>query len=171
MIHPPISPDAALREAVRTGNIVFVAGTGVSTSATFDPATKAGHPQASWIGLLKHGLDEAERMARIKKGKADIYRAMLAEDPTTENLISTASTVTKAFGGVTSGIFKDWLENTIGKVRATNRNIIDPLHALREAGNFLATTNYDDVVARLPHRAPAHHLDGWKRHRRRAEKS
>ena len=47
---------------------------------------------------------------------------------------------------MTSGIFKDWLENTIGKVCSTNRNILDPLHALREAGNFLATTNYDDVL-------------------------
>ena len=150
MTHPPSDPDKALREAIKTGNLVFVAGTGVSTSATFDPATKAGHPQASWIGLLKHGLDEAERMGQIKKGKADIYRAMLTEDPTTENLISAASTVTKAFGGVTSGIFKDWLENTIGKVCATNRNILDPLHALREAGNFLATTNYDDVLLDYP---------------------
>ena len=146
MTHPPSDPDKALREAVKTGNIVFVAGTGVSTSATFDPATKAGHPQASWIGLLKHGLDEAERMGQIKKSKADIYRAMLSEDPTTENFISAASTVTKAFGGVTSGIFEDWLDNTIGKVCATNRNILDPLHALREAGNILATTNYDDVL-------------------------
>lgn len=146
MTHPPPDPNKALREAVKTGNIVFVAGTGVSTSATFDPATKAGHPQASWIGLLKHGLDEAERMGQIKKAKADVYRAMLAEDPTTENLISAASTVTKAFGGVSSGIFKDWLENTIGKVCAKNHNILDPLHALREAGNFLATTNYDDVL-------------------------
>lgn len=146
MRHPPSDPDNALREAVNTGNIVFVAGTGVSTSATFDLATKAGHPQASWIGLLKHGLDEAERMGQITKTKAGVYRAMLAEDPTTENLISAASTVTKAFGGVTSGIFKDWLENTIGKVCATNRKILDPLHALREAGNFLATTNYDDVL-------------------------
>lgn len=150
MTHPPSDPDKALRDAVKTGNLVFVAGTGVSTSATFDPATKAGHPQASWIGLLKHGLDEAERMGQIKKGKADIYRTMLAEDPTTENLISAASTVTKAFGGVTSGIFKDWLESTIGKISATNRNILDPLHLLREAGNFLATTNYDDVLLDYP---------------------
>lgn len=150
MTHPPSDPDKALREAVKTGNLVFVAGTGVSTSATFDPATGAGHPQASWIGLLKHGLDESERMGQIKKATADLYRAMLAADPTTENLISTASTVTKALGGVPSRHFKDWLENTIGKVRATNRNILDPLHALREAGNILATTNYDDVLLDYP---------------------
>lgn len=152
MPHPPSDPEKALREAISNGNIVFVAGTGVSMSATFDPAKKASHPQASWAGLLKHGVDEAERMGRLASKKAALYRSMLDVDPTTQNLISAATAVTDSFGGVTSGIFKDWLAATIGTIRPINRDIIDALHALRQADNLLATTNYDDVL--LDHSSP-----------------
>ncbi|MBB5031777.1 SIR2 family protein [Prosthecobacter vanneervenii] len=152
MPHPPSDPEKALREAISNGNIVFVAGTGVSMSATFDPAKKASHPQASWAGLLKHGVDEAERMGRLAGKKAALYRSMLDVDPTTQNLISAATAVTDAFGGVSSGIFKDWLAATIGTIRPINRDIIDALHALRQADNLLATTNYDDVL--LDHPSP-----------------
>jgi hypothetical protein len=152
MPHPPSDPEKALREAISNGNIVFVAGTGVSLSATFDPAKKASHPQASWAGLLKHGVDEAERIGRLAGNKAALYRSMLDVDPTTQNLISAATAVTDAFGGVTSGIFKDWLTATIGTIRPINRDIIDALHALRDAKHLLATTNYDDVL--LDHPSP-----------------
>ncbi len=146
MRHLPANADEALREAISKGNIVFVAGTGVSMASTYDPATKSSHPQASWTRLLRHGLETGERMGRLEKSKAALYLTLLKEDPTTQNLISAATTVTNALGGVQSGIFKDWLESTIGKIRPLNRDIIDALHALRVAGNLLATTNYDDVL-------------------------
>ena len=85
-------------------------------------------------------------MGRLEQSKAALYLTLLNVDTTTQNLISAATTVTNALGGVQSGIFKDWLESTIGNIRPLNRDIIDALHALREAGNLLATTNYDDVL-------------------------
>jgi hypothetical protein len=150
MTKPPPDPDATLRDAIRNGNIVIVAGTGVSVSATCDPATKSSHPQASWTGLLTHGLQTAECMGQLPKPKADLYLNLLSVDPTTQNLISAATTVTNALGGTESTIFKKWLEQTIGQIRPLNRDIIDALHALREADNLLATTNYDDVLLHHP---------------------
>ncbi|MFZ2276776.1 MAG: SIR2 family protein [Prosthecobacter sp.] len=146
MIHPPSNPDAALRDAIQKGNIVFVAGTGVSMSATYDISKKSSHPQASWVGLLKHGLETAEHMGQLTKSKATLYLNLISEDPTTQNLISAASTVTTALGGASSGIFKKWLEDTIGQICPMDRDVIDALHVLREADNLLATTNYDDVL-------------------------
>jgi hypothetical protein len=150
MTTPPRDPDAALRDAILKGNIVFVAGTGVSVSATYNPATKSPHPQASWTGLLTHGLQTAERMGQLPKPKADLYLNLLSVDPTTQNLISAATTVMNALGGAKSSIFKEWLEDTIGRIRPLNRDIIDALHTLREADNLLATTNYDDVLLDHP---------------------
>ena len=161
MTKPPPDPDAALRDAILTGNIVFVAGTGVSVSATCDPATKSPHPQASWTGLLTHGLQTAERMGQLPKQKADLYLNLLSVDPTTQNLISAATTVTNALGGAKSSIFKEWLEQTIGQIRPLSRDIIDALHALREADNLLATTNYDDVLLDHPNALqPVTWMDG-----------
>lgn len=150
MRHLPSNPDAALREAIQKGNIVFVVGTGVSMSATYDSAKKACHPQASWTGLLTHGLNTAARMGRLTKGKEALYLNLLAEDPTTENLISVASVVTNALGGAKSHIFEQWLKDTVGEIRPLNREVIDALHALREAENLLATTNYDDILLDHP---------------------
>ena len=146
MTHAPSNPDSALRDAIQKGNIVFIAGTGVSMSATYDISKKSSHPQASWTGLLKHGLETAERMGQLTKNRATLYLNLISEDPTTQNLISAASTVTTALGGASSGIFKKWLEETIGQICPINRDVINALHALREADNLLATTNYDDVL-------------------------
>lgn len=115
-------------------------------SATYDPTVEASHPQASWTGLLKHGLETAGQMGRLSASRIKLYLSLLDEDPTTQNLISTATTVTHALGGVQSGIFKDWLEGTVGQIRAINRDVINALHNLRLAGNLIATTNYDDLL-------------------------
>lgn len=100
-------------------------------------------------------------MGQLPKPKADLYLNLLSVDPTTQNLISAATTVTNALGGTESTIFKKWLEQTIGQIRPLSRDIIDALHALREADNLLATTNYDDVLLDHPNALqPVTWMDG-----------
>ena len=45
-----------LQQSIHDGNAVLVAGTGVSIASSYDMATGKVHPQASWLGLLEHGI-------------------------------------------------------------------------------------------------------------------
>ena len=57
-------------------------------------------------------------------------------------------------GGAGSIHFADWLERTVGSIKAHPHasETLDALHTLREAGHLLATTNYDELLLD-PHRA------------------
>ena len=48
---------SALIDELARGRVIVVAGTGVSVSATKSSKYPTGHPQASWSGLLEHGLE------------------------------------------------------------------------------------------------------------------
>ena len=46
--------DAKLREAIASGQVVFITGTGVSVAACGNQEVD-GHKVATWMGLLEHG--------------------------------------------------------------------------------------------------------------------
>jgi hypothetical protein len=140
------NPENEMRKRILGGRAVIVAGTGVSIAATIDPIDAKPHPQASWIGLLRHGLERGREIGRIDHDTVDVYQKLLQLDPTTHNLISVASAVTNALGGIQSSIYSDWLAQTIGQIKAHDRGILDSLNALRKQGNLLATTNYDSLL-------------------------
>lgn len=138
----PKDPLSLLKEALTNKRTVIVVGTGVSVAATINPVTGKPHPQATWAGLLRCGLYwliehnfDAKRAAALQ--------TMLEEDPQTEDFISAAQNITRRLAGDN---LKEWLEATVGSIKATNRDILDALEALRSHGNLLATTNYDDLL-------------------------
>ncbi|MBX3736646.1 MAG: SIR2 family protein [Candidatus Didemnitutus sp.] len=145
-MNAPANPEAELRQRILDRKAVLVAGTGVSIAASIDPATGKPNPQASWVGLLEHGLQHGLKMTRLTQQEVDAYRNLLQVAPTTQNFISVAAAVTSALGGSRSTIFRDWLAGTVGKITAHDRSALDALDALRQHGNLLATTNYDSLL-------------------------
>lgn len=138
--------EATLREIIREGRAIIVAGTGISIAATFDPATKQPHPQASWTGLLEDGLNWLKDHKLIDDVIASAQLALLRKNPQTHRFISAAEDVTAGMGGMNSPHFADWLKRTIGSITAHDRSILNALDAIRQQGHILATTNYDGLL-------------------------
>jgi hypothetical protein len=134
-----------LRSIVQNKVAVIVAGTGVSVGASRDPKTGKSHPQASWTGLLKNGLEWLKTHELLPENVVSAHLTLLGQSRQTHNFISAAEDISAAMGGVGSTHFAAWLERTVGAIQAHDRGVVDALQAHREYGNLLATTNYDDV--------------------------
>jgi tetratricopeptide (TPR) repeat protein len=139
----PVPPRQALAEAIAQGDVVLIVGTGVSIQAT----DRAEH--ASWAGLLTAGITYAEAWA----GKSampqwgDLQRARLA-DPSLSNLLETATDIEKALGAPNHTNFATFLRETVGKLEAKQHDLLNAIATLNRAGARIATTNYDDVLAK-----------------------
>ncbi|MBM3783139.1 MAG: hypothetical protein FJW30_02205 [Acidobacteria bacterium] len=131
------TPEDELRSALVPGRAVLVVGTGVSIAAS------GGHKQASWVGLLRHGLEWLREHNLYPK--AELLLTFLEDAPETHWLISTAQTVRSK---MSDEQFANWLKETVGSIQATKPAVLDALEALRRQGYTLATTNYDGLLLR-----------------------
>jgi hypothetical protein len=132
-----MSDERELSKLLREGQVVVIAGAGVSIGAVGDQLVD-GHNVASWQGLLKHGVEHA----RMDDDRRRIRRDQL-EAGDTEELVSVAEFITKAMGGREGGAYSAWLGKTVGALQATRPGVIRALHAL---GAPIATTNYDNLI-------------------------
>jgi hypothetical protein len=118
-----------------------VAGTGVSITACGDQHID-GQPVARWDGLLRHGVDlclnthqllnkaQAKNLnAQIKLGELDF-------------LVSAAELIAARLRSKSSGTYRGWLKDTVGKLMPTHPDI---LHVLASFPGLLATLNYDPL--------------------------
>jgi hypothetical protein len=138
--------EAELKESLREGLAVIVAGTGISIAASFDASRKQSHPQASWTGLLEDGLNWLKEKRLIDAQYFDARLNLLKDNPKTHHFISVAEDVVRKMGGAQSEHFADWLKRTVGSIEVRNSSILDALEAIRLRGNLLTTTNYDGLL-------------------------
>lgn len=138
--------EASLREAIRTGNAVVVAGTGVSIAASFDATTRQSHPQASWAGLLENGLQWLKDHKLMEENVVEAQLELLRNNPPTHRCISAAEDIVNGMGTAKSQHFCHWLNGTVGSIKAHDGSVLDALDAIRKNGNLLATTNYDGLL-------------------------
>lgn len=138
--------EASLREAIRTGNAVVVAGTGVSIAASFDATTRQSHPQASWAGLLENGLQWLKDHKLMEENVVEAQLELLRNNPPTHRCISAAEDIVNGMGTAKSQHFCHWLNGTVGSIKAHDGSVLNALDAIRKNGNLLATTNYDGLL-------------------------
>lgn len=151
----PANPEAGLRDIIRNKRAILVAGTGVSIAASYDAPKKQPHPQASWVGLLKHGIEWLKSHDLMDADEAEAQLTLLKKNPQTSRFISAAEDITAGMGGAQSPHFARWLKDTIGTIKAKDRTVLDALDALRKQGHLLATTNYDGLLLGDPPRLNA----------------
>lgn len=133
----PADPKAELQKAILNRSAVIVAGTGVSIAASNN------HPQASWTGLLKSGLELLLKHNLISAEDSAAHLHLLSRAPETVQFIATAQTITRE---MSPRMFQEWLKDTIGDIKASNREVLGALENIRQCGNMLATTNYDGLL-------------------------
>lgn len=142
-----------LAENIRSSEVVVVAGTGValySVGHPFVPNTEV----ASWIGLLRHGLEHCKRNNLLGGDDPEVVELQLRK-ATTRNLIDAAQQIHDWLDNKAGNSRYFWLKESIGQLRLHNRTLIDSLARL---GGLLATLNYDELLEEGTGRAPLH----WK---------
>lgn len=102
--------------------------------------------QASWSGLLEDGLAWLKEHKLIDDDVADAQLKLLKTNPRTHRFISAAEDVTAGLGGAQSPHFADWLQRTIGSIKANDESLLEVLDAIRQQGHLIATTNYDGLL-------------------------
>jgi tetratricopeptide (TPR) repeat protein len=127
-----------LRDRLAKGDVLVVAGTGVSIQAS------GNSPCASWSGLIADGIEHCVGTNLMSEAEALPLREQL-RSTTPATLIKVAETVSKTLGAPDGGEFLRWLQMSVGKLPSKDGAIIDAIHELQSP---VATTNYDDLLTR-----------------------
>lgn len=131
-----------LKAQVHSGDLVIIAGVGVSITACANQSVD-GHSVSCWDGLLRHGVD----CCRNVHGLIDDDDAKLLEMQISNGkpdfLIAAAEMITEKLRGKSLGVFKRWLKDSVGQLQATQPEI---LQALADLSGVLATLNYDGLI-------------------------
>jgi energy-coupling factor transporter ATP-binding protein EcfA2 len=135
-------PPERLVEQLKLGNVVVVAGAGV-TAATVPNDQR---PMGSWMGLVRSGL---ERCQKLEQGDEDaqqqidlFLRVLDKKPPVLDRLIAAASYVRTVLSK--AGEFAGWL-NGLSKLEIANTGLIQTMLNLSCP---IITTNYDDLIHR-----------------------
>ena len=125
--------------------ILIVVGSGVSTAAT-----KA--PQASWRGLLEHGIDHLERTNRLGTAYCEELRGSLRDAFNPFNLelvLQHAENIQNILKTPSIQAFSDWLGSAFRgfKAEPDRTEILEAIRDLKRAGALLLTTNYDSLLS------------------------
>jgi hypothetical protein len=125
------------REIAAQGCIVVV-GAGVSVAAT------GGAACASWTGLLKHGVARCEALVShsLPTGWAKRLEQEI-ESGDIDDLVGAAEKISRKLQAPDGPEFRRWLEDSVGKLRASQTDLLKAIAALR---CLIATTNYDDLL-------------------------
>jgi hypothetical protein len=123
--------------------LVVVVGAGVSIGAT-------GRPQASWKGLLAHGLEHLTTSGRFQPGYSDdlLHALDQAFDPFDgERVLELAELIQQTLR--LQNAAASWLENAFADFNALadRAATLQALSALQRAGALLVTTNYDGLLS------------------------
>jgi len=150
-----------LVERLAHSKVVVLAGTGVSIAATRCPDQPRGHPQASWPGLLEHGVNFLIGQGLATEGVLSPQRLAI-QTGDADNLISAAHAISRKMGAPAAAHYKRWLAEAIGGIRTRDTRFVRLLHRFRIAGHLIATTNYDDILlADQPDLRPITSKDGF----------
>jgi SIR2-like domain len=125
-----------LRRDLADKRIIVLTGAGVSM------ATSNNQQVASWVGLLRHGVNHcaAYGQPRPVTGWAERMQ-WLIERGDIEDLLAVATQVERRLQG---DKFRDWLAETIGKLSHNDSELPDAIVSLNAP---IVTTNYDDYAA------------------------
>jgi hypothetical protein len=137
-------PPNELKAALSEGRTLIVCGAGVSMATTRGAAP-------GWVRLIWEGLAEA---TQLNGGKSKAWvaacEALLASDEV-DDWLNAANTIQTKLGGSSAGPWRAFFKQRLGDLKVTNPAILDALKRLADAGNRIATTNYDHLISHALH--------------------
>ncbi|MGO4870507.1 MAG: tetratricopeptide repeat protein [Roseiarcus sp.] len=133
-------PPRELTAAIAAGQALIVCGAGVSRAAT-------GGAAPGWQKLIEEGLAEAAKLnGGCDKPWVKACEALLASDEVADWL-NAANTIQAKLGGPSGGDYRAFFKQRLGGLKATHPAILQALKTLADAGNRVATTNYDHLIS------------------------
>jgi tetratricopeptide (TPR) repeat protein len=137
-----------LRLAVQEKRALIVCGSGVSKAA--DPARAL-----DWRGLIRSGIEESVDWGFAdEKWRTRQLRSL--DEGDVEEWIAVADLFTDKLGGHTNEHFARWLDRTVGTLEPRDRGLLDSIIGLQCP---IATTNYDDILAKATKRPAVPWID------------
>jgi hypothetical protein len=122
-----------LQAEIDANNLVLVCGAGVAIAAS------GNQPQASWAGLIEHGLEWCASNEISLPGKAGLKRAQA--DLRSGDFLSAADKLQR--GLEEAGEWTRFLNDSFKSLLASSWDLVD---ALLELNVPIATTNYDTLI-------------------------
>jgi SIR2-like domain len=135
--------------------VIAIIGAGVSIGATNN------QPVASWQGLLHHGVDHCLGLRQLTRVDDDWAKRVHAEIKSgdLDDMLSAAEKISRKLVAPSGGEYRRWLRDTIGKLKAERRDVLEALRDLKLA---LATTNYDALIEEVTNLPAVTWMDGAK---------
>lgn len=125
---PNIKDFPEFESAIKTGQLVYLFGTGISSALTGQPY--------SWWKWIVDGID---RMT--DKDLAKRYYAQLTADDSADNMVDVVGKVLKA--AKSEGIYDKWMQDSFETNPLTNVQLAQTLKKMLIAQDIFVTTNYD----------------------------
>lgn len=120
--------------------ILVIAGAGVACAS--DP----GNPHASWIGLLRDGVERCRQRCPSLKPGWEATTTGLIEEGGASSLVMAASRIKEELVRVHEGQYARWLADTVGHLHARDHQVV---RGLLDWGATIATLNYDGLVEQV----------------------
>lgn len=139
------SPTEDLRSEIAKGSALIVVGAGISIGATRGAAT------ASWIGLLKHGVDRCQEIVTQLPIRWKERTLEQVESGDITEIVLAAQNIAERLGAPHSGEYRKWLRESVGTLNVDNSETISAIQALNLP---IATTNYDSLLTSITGRPP-----------------
>lgn len=130
----------AIKKAAVENDLVVVFGTGVSIALTNN-----SHPELSWVGAIKHGLDYAQQRGKISKKQESNWLKHLESDDI-DDLLGAAEFLTKKLSSTDNTLYEQWFKDVFQDVEPENPDLEDALQLIKNADISIATLNYDDLL-------------------------
>ncbi len=139
---PSSSQIDQLRGVLADRQMVVVVGSGVSVAAC-DNQEVDGHKVATWTGLLEHGVDRLIAIGAADEDGERVLLRGLIRSGKPDLMVNAAETITARLQGRSEGIFRGWLEETIGALQLQDKTL---LHQIATLPGLVATLNYDHLL-------------------------
>jgi ABC-type cobalamin/Fe3+-siderophores transport system ATPase subunit len=139
-----------LKAQITRGNVVIIAGTGVSITACGDQKID-GHPVARWDGLLFHGVDHCLKVHQLLQPEEAQLLNMQVRLAKPDFLVSAAELISSRLSSKSPGVYHRWLKDAVGALEPVQPEI---LRVLANFPGVLATLNYDPLFEKATDRVP-----------------
>lgn len=127
-----------IKKSIETEGAVLIVGTG------FSAATAAGNPHATWIGLIRHGIETIKKLNSSENEKwAARSIETLDDNPKISDLLQLTTGIKSKFDELGEGNYRAWLKETIGELTAQNKELG---LAIKDLQIPIFTTNYDTLL-------------------------
>lgn len=129
-----------LIQSISLGELVVIAGTGVSAALT-----GGKNPCLSWTGLIKNGLGYCETKGKITSAQNLAWNSHLSSSDI-DDLLGAAEFMSKKLGAPSDTLYARWLQSTFEDVRSDECSMAEAIRLIQHLNIPICTLNYDFLL-------------------------